>query len=687
MTIDSGWVGVMKKEVPCAFQEKYPFKGQPRLACIDGMPRLMRASGDSDSSWDAFVRKNFARPVEKYFRCGCHVVVLMLDNYDEVPMAKSITQANRSKKHAPYEFGEGSQLPTTIPHGYNECLSNRIFKRKVMSMVCTRIVEFISLPATDAYVRSLVIDYAGCPVRFDAAPSQPRLCTAQPTFLVDVPPMGEADVKFLRWGAYFGGAMIACSVDGDFIPIALMQHEAAVRGREQGEEGGEPGGSQEGGLHGHGCQAPAVAAKPFKVCIYRMKYNPPAANAGAKQQAKAGKPSKAGCGGQAAAAFADGSGAVTAHRLRNPREFEYVDIPALYKGLRACFSGMCRTFRRSSQYDHHYMRVLAVLICLSGTDFTRGLPLVGPATLWDMVQERCVFAPLLQCYSVRSGLVRVGLARGSLVSNIYMKKFASHFKNAGPAAAAAVQQSGAGDRRIDSMLSACVRNSGSSNSRARDRAQAREQQQQQQQMLPVPLACAAGEKGQPQLQDSDDDSAGFCGYTAVLEALRGSSLSDRTKESLPSCKRVDCTFKNVNWVMRYWVCEQPVAAASTPAGEGSGPSNVAGQARWDYSVCYPDPLGGAYGFVRVAGKGKNGKQTAVIKWEDELEAGTDVDEDGGGLATAAECGDAAGMGTGEDVCGVECKGGGGGARRKGSKGGINVNAGARAKKRKRHGEV
>jgi hypothetical protein len=335
------------------------------------------------------------------------------------------------------------------------------------------------------------------------------------------------------------------------------------------------------------------------------------------------------------------------------------------------------------------MRVLAVLICLSGTDFTRGLPLVGPATLWDMVQERCVFAPLLQCYSVRSGLVRVGLARGSLVSNIYMKKFASHFKNAG-LVAAAVQQSGAGDRRIDSMLSACVRNSGSSNSKARDRAQAR---------LLLPVPCAAVEKGKPQLQDSDDDSAGFCGYTAVLESLQGSSLSDRTKESLPSCKRVDCTFKNVNWVMRYWVCVQPVAAASTPAGEGSGPSNVAGQARWDYSVCYPDPLGGAYGFVRVAGKGKNGKQTAVIKWEDELEAGTDVHEEGGGLATAVECGDAAGMGTGEHairpgagerVCGGECKGGGGGgggARRKGGKGGISVNAGARARKRKRHEEV
>jgi hypothetical protein len=68
-------------------------------------------------------------------RLGCKAVVLAFDDYDRVPVSKSITQANRAKSKAPYEFGEGSQLPPTIPHGFNEKLSNRIFKRRVIDMV------------------------------------------------------------------------------------------------------------------------------------------------------------------------------------------------------------------------------------------------------------------------------------------------------------------------------------------------------------------------------------------------------------------------------------------------------------------------------------------------------------------------------------------------------------------------
>lgn len=160
MTIDSGWVRVLKDEAPDAFRSTYPFKGVPNVAYIDGMPLLM-ASERTTSTWDALLKNNFARHISRYFRwhlqltgavvllplniwlsqvnpkhrLGCKAVVLAFDDYDRVPMAKSITQANRSKKKAPYEFGEGQQLPPTIPHAYNDKLSNRIFKRRVIDMV------------------------------------------------------------------------------------------------------------------------------------------------------------------------------------------------------------------------------------------------------------------------------------------------------------------------------------------------------------------------------------------------------------------------------------------------------------------------------------------------------------------------------------------------------------------------
>jgi hypothetical protein len=157
MTIDSGWVRVMKEEAPevrnilalvsfdqCflilfleqAFRSTYPFKGTPGVAYIDGMPLLM-ISEKTVRSWDDLLRNNYARHIQRYYKLGCHTVVLAFDDYERVPASKAITQANRSKKKAAYEFGEGQQLPPTIPHGYNEKLSNRIFKRRVIDMVST----------------------------------------------------------------------------------------------------------------------------------------------------------------------------------------------------------------------------------------------------------------------------------------------------------------------------------------------------------------------------------------------------------------------------------------------------------------------------------------------------------------------------------------------------------------------
>lgn len=92
MTIDSGWVRVMKEEVPEAFRSSYPFKGgSPKVAYIDGMPLLM-ISERNVQCWDDLLRNNFARHIQRYFRLGCRAVVLAFDDYDRVPMSKAITQ-------------------------------------------------------------------------------------------------------------------------------------------------------------------------------------------------------------------------------------------------------------------------------------------------------------------------------------------------------------------------------------------------------------------------------------------------------------------------------------------------------------------------------------------------------------------------------------------------------------------
>jgi hypothetical protein len=537
----------MKEEAPEAFQSTYPFKGSPRVAYIDGMPLLMTCERNV-KSWDDLLRFNYARQVSRYFQLGCHAVVLAFDDYERVPAAKAITQANRVKKKAAYEFGEGQQLPPTMPHQYNEKLSNRIFKRRVIDMVCNRLVEHVRVSASERYTRQLVIDYTGCPIVFEAKPMQPSFECGRPTFLPDLPPMGEADIKFLRWAEHFGGDMVAFSIDGDFIPIALMQYEAQVHR-----------------LSEH--QRMKLSTPPpalHNVCIYRIKYKAPASssassaagsatNAACATKVAKKKPFKYNSIGQrlltdasstlglapplpqssagGAAPETKKEASTTKHA---PREFEYVNIPRLYMALRTVFSGFCPTLKRDPLHPHHYMRMLAVLVGLGGTDFSRGLPYIGPGTLWSMLPERSVFSSLLRCYEPSRGLVESDSACNMLACNVYMHKFASHFKRA--AAAASVID-------VDD-------------------------------------------------EDEEDNGGGDSGgFKRMLNVLLCSQLSDKTKRDLPSPARVNTTFRNINWLLHYWTCKPPTKRVAGDGEAAQAPAAAAaGNPLWDYSQCYPNPV-------------------------------------------------------------------------------------------------
>lgn len=68
--------------------------------------------------------------------------------------------------------------------------------------------------------KSFIIDYVECPVRFFFNEETNKL---DKEFL-QMPPMGENDVKFTRFSRMYGNC-VAHSVDGDYLPIALMEHE------------------------------------------------------------------------------------------------------------------------------------------------------------------------------------------------------------------------------------------------------------------------------------------------------------------------------------------------------------------------------------------------------------------------------------------------------------------------------
>jgi hypothetical protein len=53
MTIDSGWVRVLKEEAPASFTNRCPF--QAKCAVLDGMPLLM--VGAHVEEWDQLVTR------------------------------------------------------------------------------------------------------------------------------------------------------------------------------------------------------------------------------------------------------------------------------------------------------------------------------------------------------------------------------------------------------------------------------------------------------------------------------------------------------------------------------------------------------------------------------------------------------------------------------------------------------
>jgi hypothetical protein len=223
-------------------------------------------------------------------------------------------------------------------------------------------------------------------------------CTHPPKFMADVPPMGEADIKFLRWSDHFKCAdMVAFSIDGDFIPIALIRRELQLLKLKLFQQQQQ----QQDGAENKKTRPPRVG----NVAIFRIKYRPPGTNAAVKsqqqqQQAPAckkqrlivsdgrGQPLGLSSSSQHNLQPAAATSAAAGARERAssaPREWEYVDIPKLHAGMQEAFTRICPMVTRNPLHRYHYMRMLAVLIGLSGTDFSRGLPHVGPGVAFVLL--------------------------------------------------------------------------------------------------------------------------------------------------------------------------------------------------------------------------------------------------------------------------------------------------------------
>jgi hypothetical protein len=319
--------------------------------------------GKHITTWHDLVKFNFVRPVEKWFAMGASRVVLAFDCYEHVTACKSMTQTKRRKHMPDVQVNSFDSLPPNIPYNYDLMILNRAWKTKVIALV----IEFLPGMLNLHDGQTLVVDWARHAVEYTKEAAKGE---CEPVCNSSFPPLGENDVKAMRYSVY--GNMVIDTTDGDFIPIALVHIERLMTA---------------------GSTVPQIA-------IFRMECN---------------------IGGK--------SGIVTA-TSKPGRRYEYVHINRLFRtvrdGMTIAVTSHVRSLSTETTRDHE-MRVLALLIAMTGTDFSKGMPYVSPNKVWENLG--LIWKPLSECYDPTTMRLDVVQAANTVVSRLYAAVYRKHITN------------------------------------------------------------------------------------------------------------------------------------------------------------------------------------------------------------------------------------------------------------------
>lgn len=363
MTIDRSWLSCFKEDAFAAFSEKMPFR--PKAVFSDGQIRLMQSPPSQPQTWDQYIFNRFVRYYEGFLR-NSNILIIAFDNYTYVPMAKAMTQANRRKQFAPVEFHDSCPLPCMVPENerWMQYMANRVFKTKVIEMVVLRLPKILLQRHPEC---TIIVDH-DVPIQYKMVDN-----VVQSETIEQLPALGEADVKFTRWADRYG-RLIVDSIDGDSVPIALMHHEHVL----------------------------AQQMCPPKIAIYRYKIkteeDAQEKNASSQEEKTTGK------------------------RKRDKRtlEFEYLDIHTLYIQLQNSIRQAVGKLQLPMHVGHE-IRMLIVLIILTGTDFTRNIPLISGRSVWDKLVN--LWVSLAVAYDPSSQQLKISQALNKLITKIYQLKF------------------------------------------------------------------------------------------------------------------------------------------------------------------------------------------------------------------------------------------------------------------------
>ena len=337
------------------------------------------------------------RHSKKFNRRRCDTVILAFDDSANVPRAKAITQAQRrrtlpTEAAVPPDFSaDRDPLPEAPPMSWASAMSNREFKRRVQMLLCEAVPEQARPPFEPGHEAPfrLIIDWRGDTAQvfeWDGRTGTPIGTHTRPR-----PAIGEADLKVVWWAKKQSGEeegegdgdrhrhrhhMLVDATDGDYVMIGLLM----LAGQGVNDEGGDDDNNTESS------SAEAAATTPINMSILRR--------------------SGGGGGG-------GGEGVEESKR-------EWLSLNLLHHWLKTNFIGP----------DLDDMRALVVLVALTGTDYTRNLPLIGPK---KFTQHR-TGAFLRRCLrEVRSYVMADGeldadalMRSSSLITSVYAEAYDRH---------------------------------------------------------------------------------------------------------------------------------------------------------------------------------------------------------------------------------------------------------------------
>jgi len=182
----------------------------------------------------------------------------------------------------------------------------------------------------------------------------------EPEPLTQLAPLGESDVKFVQYAGMFPKIQVD-SIDGDSIPIALLKLQTGFEGN-------------------------------FSIYHLETKVDPPT-----RKRLVTGEP---------------------APPPKRQRVYEHVNIRILYNGI------LRRVIPKRGGIQGHEISMLVSLIGLSGTDFTRSLPLVSGKTLYEMIPD--IWPALTRTYDPDTRSLVTDRVADILIAKIYHMKFQKH---------------------------------------------------------------------------------------------------------------------------------------------------------------------------------------------------------------------------------------------------------------------